>query len=217
MRFANSSSAESHHRKRSYRGHPRQYVCSCCRTVRHLSCRVRAGGCLSLGGPVTLPPSREQTSPLSLVIESVNPQGSAALMLLRQAAIEARALYPESGAPNAPWPVNMPTPPRGIYLVGFVDAAPVVCGSLRPLDERTAEVRRMFVLDHARRRGYAWAVLSALERYAVQQGYATMVLETGNRQTAAMALYRSCGYEQIEPFGAHEDDPTSVCYRKDVG
>ena len=149
-------------------------------------------------------------------IEAVDPEGSAALSLLQEAAVEARALYPESHAPDAEWPRNPPTPPRGIYLVAFVGGEPVACGALRPMDERTVEVRRMFVRSGARRQGHARAVLSSLERYAMQYGFRIMLLETGNRQSAAMALYESFGFKRIAAFGEHANDPTSVCYEKHV-
>ena len=134
-------------------------------------------------------------------IEQVDPQSWSALSLLREAAIEARALYPESGTPNAQWPGNAPTPPRGVYLVAFVGGGPVACGALRPIDEQAVEIRRLFVISGARRQGHARALLSALERYAAGYGFNVMLLETGNRQSAAMALYESYGFERIAPFG----------------
>jgi GNAT superfamily N-acetyltransferase len=149
-----------------------------------------------------------------LVIKEVDPQGRDALALLREAAIEARALYPELFAPDAPWPTNPATPPGGVYLVAYVDGVASGCGALRPIDEKTVEVRRMFVFRHARRGGIARAILAMLERKASGLGYRVMRLETGNRQLPAAALYESCGYARIAPFGEYANDPTSVCYEK---
>ena len=153
---------------------------------------------------------------LPLSIEPVDPQSSAALLLLREAAIEARALYPDFTKSNAQRPGNAPTQPRGVYLVGFVGGAPVACGALCPMDEQSVEVRRLFVTSNARRQGHARAVLSALERYAAGYGFNLMLLETGNRQSAAIALYESCGFKRIAPYGEHASDPTSLCYQKRV-
>ena len=44
----------------------------------------------------------------TLVIEEVDPQGPEAMSLLREAALEARSLYPELIAPGAPMPTNPP-------------------------------------------------------------------------------------------------------------
>ena len=149
-------------------------------------------------------------------IRVVDPQGDDALSLLREAAIEARALYPELQAEAAAWPGNPPTPPGGTYVVAYVAQMPVACGALRPIDAVTVEVRRMYVLPAVRRTGVARKILVALEASAAQMGYKVMRLETGNRQRPAMALYDSFGFERIAPFGEYMNDPTSVCYEKHI-
>lgn len=147
-------------------------------------------------------------------IRAVDPQGEAALALLREAAIDARALYPELHDPAAPWPGNAPTPPGGVYLLAFVNGQPLASGALRPLDRPTAEVRRMYVHRAARRQGLARLMLAALETEARALGYTRLRLETGCRQQPAMALYEACGFARIPPFGEYTDDPTSVCFEK---
>ena len=154
--------------------------------------------------------------PPELVLEQVDPQGRAALSLLREAASEARELYPELHQSNSAWPINAPTPDRGVYLVGFIGGAPVACGALRPMDAQAAEVRRVFVQRTSRRRGCARAILSTLEEYARTFGFSTLRLETGNRQHSAVKLYESCGFQRIAPFGEYANDPTSICFEKPV-
>ena len=149
-------------------------------------------------------------------IRAVDPIGAEALALLAQAAAEARALYPELFAADGPPPSNPPLGKGEVYLVASDGAVPVACGALRRLDATTAEVRRMFVAAHARRRGLARAVLEALEDAALEFGYDTLLLETGLRQRAAMSLYEAAGFARIPPFGSHVGDPTSVCFAKDI-
>jgi putative acetyltransferase len=151
-------------------------------------------------------------TPLSIV--EADPQGRDAMHLLREAAIEARGLYPELFSPDAPWPVNRPTPARGVYLLAYSDGKPVACGALRPIDETAVEVRRMFVTATARRRGWARAILRELEIRAANFGYTCMRLETGNRQSSAMALYEAYGFRRIAAFGDYVKDPLSVCFEK---
>lgn len=150
----------------------------------------------------------------SISIAAVDPQGEDALGLLREAAIEARTLYPELFPPGAAMPDNKPTPERGIYLVCYIDEEPVACGALRPIDTATAEIRRMFVTSRARRNGIAKAILVELENRAAAFGYRSLRLETGVRQSAAMALYEQHGFRRIPPFGDYVSDPVSVCYEK---
>ena len=151
-----------------------------------------------------------------LRIVPADPQGEDALALLREAAIEARALYPELHAGDAPWPTNPPTPPGGITLVAYDDGRACGCGALRPIDGQAVELRRMFVRRDQRRTGVARAILQALEVEARRLGYAVMRLETGVRQHAAVALYDAFGFARIPPFGEHVGDPLAVCFEKAV-
>jgi putative acetyltransferase len=154
---------------------------------------------------------------VAMNIVEADPQGADAQSLLHEAAVEARALYPELQAPDAPWPTNSPTPPRGVYLLGYADGKVVASGALRPLDDAVVEVRRMYVAVAARRAGCATQMLRALETTAAGMGYSTVRLETGYRQLPAIALYLRSGYRRIDPFGPYADDPTSVCFEKHIG
>lgn len=147
-------------------------------------------------------------------ITEADPQGPEALGLLRQAAVEARALYPELFSADAPWPGNTPTPPRGVYLLVWQGEQAVGMGAHRPLDEHRTELRRMFVRADARHHGVAQALLQALEQHARSQGFGQMLLETGERQAPAMRLYEAAGYQAIPPFGPYVGDPVSRCYAK---
>jgi GNAT superfamily N-acetyltransferase len=155
-------------------------------------------------------------------IRVVDPLCAEALELLRAAALEARALYPDLIPADAPLPTNAPHAPGCIYLVAYDGERPVGMGALRPMpvaagEERapgTAEVRRMFVEAAYRRRGVGRSVLSALERRAATMGYRRLVLETGNRQTPAIALYEASGFRSTEPFGPYEGDPLNRCFEK---
>lgn len=149
-------------------------------------------------------------------IEVADPQGAAALTMLRAAAEEARVLYPELQEAAATWPTNPPTPARGIYLIAHVDTLAVGMGALRPLGELSAEVRRLYVLPSHRRLGVARLILVELERRALQFGYRVLRLETGDRQLAARRLYEACGFRQIDAFAPYTGDPTSVCYEKSL-
>lgn len=80
----------------------------------------------------------------------------------------------------------------------------------------SAELKRMFVHADARGRGLAGSLLGAVEAEAVRAGVATLQLETGPLQHAAIALYERRGYARIPNFGDYVGDPHSVCYAKDL-
>ncbi|HEX6417462.1 MAG TPA: GNAT family N-acetyltransferase [Acidimicrobiales bacterium] len=111
------------------------------------------------------------------------------------------------------------TPPRGVFLVARVGGEPAGCGALRPLHggpPGVAEIKRMYTVPAARRRGVSRAILVRLEREALVLGYRRVQLETGLRQPEAMALYESAGYRRIASFGQYAGDELSVCYAKDL-
>jgi GNAT superfamily N-acetyltransferase len=86
------------------------------------------------------------------------------------------------------------------------DGTPVGCGALRPLTADTAEVKRMYVVPRARRRGVSKALLAALEAEALEHGWTTLRLETGPEQPEAVGLYTGAGYHPISAFGHYVGD-----------
>ena len=151
---------------------------------------------------------------MNFQIVDVDPLGEAALALLRQAAEEVRPLYDGVLPLDRPWPENAPLGPRDVYVVAYSGQQPIACGALRELNAVTAEVKRMYVLREHRRNRIAYTVLSHLVARARRLGYERLLLETGDKQTAAMALYESFGFHRIAPFGSNNDDPTSVCFER---
>lgn len=75
---------------------------------------------------------------------------------------------------------------------------------------KVATLHRMFVRYEMRGRGIASGLLQECEYSAKRLGAETLLLETGVTQTSAIALYRSKGYQPVDPFGFYADQPTSV-------
>lgn len=92
-------------------------------------------------------------------------------------------------------------PPTGVFCVGHVEGTALACGGVRRVNDETAEIKRMYVRPEARGRGHARALLAELERAARDAGYRWLVLESGNAQPEALALYRSSGYTPVTPYG----------------
>ena len=102
----------------------------------------------------------------------------------------------------------------GVFLVCYEGERPVACGALRRMAGGSFEVKRMFVLAAARRRGHARAILDALEARAVSRRGQVIRLETGDRQPEAIRLYESAGYHPIPSYGEYEGSPHSRCFEK---
>ena len=107
-------------------------------------------------------------------------------------------------------------PPRGAFLVAEVDGVPVGCGAWRMHAPGVAEIKRVYVAPGLRRRGVAGVVVAALEAGAVRAGCRAIVLNSGNRQPEALALYRAAGYTPVRAYGLYADAPGAVFLGKDL-
>lgn len=90
-------------------------------------------------------------------------------------------------------------PPRGLILLARINGESAGCVMYAALDEKTCLMKRMFVAPEFRRHGVARALVKALQEDARASGYATMWLDTGPRQTEAVALYESLGFTRCAP------------------
>ena len=113
-------------------------------------------------------------------------------------------------------PATFTGPMRGAFLVGWVDGVPVAMGGIRAHGE-DAEIKRMYVPDSQRGKGYARQMLAALEEAARDASYTRIILETGTEQPEAIALYQSSGYTAIPGFGHYKDSPHNRCFAKPLG
>jgi GNAT superfamily N-acetyltransferase len=142
---------------------------------------------------------------VSLVLADEPPDAPAAAALLAGFAAEIAGLYP--GWDPAVGPSADPedfAPPAGAFLVAYEGDRAVACGGLKRLDDRHVEVKRVFVAPEARGRKVARRLLDGLERTAADRGYEVLRLDTGDRQPAALALFRALGYT---PIGDYNDNP----------
>jgi GNAT superfamily N-acetyltransferase len=129
---------------------------------------------------------------------------------------ELSARYPEEGANHFRLDAGEVAPGRGAFFVAYVDGEAMGCGAVRKLEDGVVEIKRMYVRPAARGRGVGRAVLAVLEAEARELGAERLVLETGERQQEALALYRRAGFTEIACFGEYVDSPLSLCMAKDL-
>ncbi|MFF9351571.1 GNAT family N-acetyltransferase [Streptomyces sp. NPDC014734] len=117
---------------------------------------------------------------------------------------------------------SMFEPPHGLYLLAYdPQGHPVATGGWRSQERNDegyadgdAELKRMFVIPEGRGQGLARRILAALETDARAAGRTRMVLETGDQQPEAVALYASSGYTVCEKFGYYRNHDSSICMAK---
>ncbi|MFG2923604.1 GNAT family N-acetyltransferase [Streptomyces sp. NPDC048305] len=128
------------------------------------------------------------------------------------------------GGDVTPLDATMFDPPRGLYLLAYdAQDRPVATGGWRSQEENEegysdgdAEIKRMFVTAEARGNGLARRILAALEADALAAGRTRMVLETGDQQPEAIALYTSSGYTPCSKFGHYRTYDSSICMAKSL-
>jgi len=95
--------------------------------------------------------------------------------------------------------------PDGRLLLVYADDELAGCIALRKLDDRTCEMKRLFLRPGFRGRGYGRRMIDKLIEVAREIGYQRMVLDTlPGKMDAAIALYRELGFEDIP---AYYDNP----------
>lgn len=137
--------------------------------------------------------------------------------LIRALNDELSGVYAEPGATHFHLDPEEVTDGRGTFLIVYREETPVGCGALRLLDAETAELKRMYVIPTARGAGLGRRLVAALEAHARALGVRRLVLETGVRQEAALALYQATGFHPIPLYGEYCLSPeTSVCLGKEL-
>jgi GNAT superfamily N-acetyltransferase len=104
--------------------------------------------------------------------------------------------------------------PDGVFRVVRDGGRAVACGGIARFDATRAELKRMYVLPEARGQGLGRRVLVELEVEARRLGYGALVLETGDRQDAALGLYLSAGFERIPCYPPYDSRELSLCFEK---
>lgn len=104
-----------------------------------------------------------------------------------------------------------------VQLVGASRAGEVVgVGGVELQGAGLAELKRFYVAPGQRGTGVADELLQALLAHARGRGARTVRLETGDRQSAALAFYQRHGFTEVPRFPPYVDSATSVCMQRPV-
>lgn len=105
--------------------------------------------------------------------------------------------------------------PRSAFAIARSDSGEALgCGAIRPMNETTAEVKRMYA--RSRSKGVGGDMLRFLEQKAREFGYHKLWLETGVENSRAVAFYERNGYVRIPNFGVYAGRDDSVCFEKNL-
>jgi putative acetyltransferase len=124
------------------------------------------------------------------------------------------ALYPAES--NHLESVDALIQPNVLFLGGYVGDELMACGAVKIMDDdgRYGEIKRVYVLDRCRGKGYSKQIMRVLEDHLREQAILYARLETGIKQPEALGLYEKLGYAYRAPFGKYNFDPLSVFMEK---
>ena len=90
--------------------------------------------------------------------------------------------------------------PSGTLVLARSDGDVVGCVGVRPIDERTAEMKRLYVRPSGRGLGLGRTLAEAAIRFATVTGYERMRLDTLPMMERAQELYRSLGFMPTDAY-----------------
>jgi putative acetyltransferase len=103
---------------------------------------------------------------------------------------------------------SMYGPPNGLFLLAWHEDELAGGVGLRMLDPAVCEMKRLYVYDQFKNKGIGRRLCIALIQKARNLGYEKMRLDTLDRMKAAIGLYDSLGFKEIEPYRFNPDPTT---------
>jgi GNAT superfamily N-acetyltransferase len=105
-------------------------------------------------------------------------------------------------------------PEQMVAAVGAFDGNDLVGhAAVRPFED-ALEVKRVYVRPDHRGQGISKRLMQQLEDIAHERGVTSLILQTGQLQAEAIALYTSLGYVAIDRFGDYAPVPFFLCFGK---
>ncbi|MEP7238676.1 MAG: GNAT family N-acetyltransferase [Ferruginibacter sp.] len=101
--------------------------------------------------------------------------------------------------------------PGGGIILCEVDNKFIACVAVRKIDNKTAELKRMFVQPAYQRHGIGKILLEKAIELAIAEKYSYIRLDTLNYMTSAISLYRQYGFYEI-PAYYHNPNTTAVYF-----
>jgi putative acetyltransferase len=102
-------------------------------------------------------------------------------------------------------------------IIAYDDEQAVGCGAIKAFGTDAMEVKRMYVSPASRGKSIALKILTELETWAKELGKSKTVLETGQKQPEAIALYFKAGYLRTPNYGQYIGVENSLCFEKLLG
>jgi putative acetyltransferase len=90
--------------------------------------------------------------------------------------------------------------PRGVLLLAEIEGMPAGCAAVRPLEDVTCELKRVYVRPEFRGTGLGRRLTESAMRAANEMGYKSICLDTLPQMQAAQRLYEDLGFRDISAY-----------------
>ena len=101
-------------------------------------------------------------------------------------------------------------------LIAYDDGKAVGCAGLKRYDDKSTEIKRVWVQPEYRRQHIADKMMQLVEQKAKEQGFARVILQTRPQMTKAVGMYTKRGYKLIENYPPYDKLVGAVCYAKEL-
>lgn len=148
-----------------------------------------------------------------IIITAENPRSKDAARLMNELNMVLQSITGDGG--QSSFNVEDVCVPRSLFAIARNQKGEAIgCGAFRPLDERTAEIKRMYVREKSS--GIGSKLLFFLENQAAKMGYEKLFLSTRLVNSGAISFYERNGYIRIAGYGRYQDRPESACFEKQL-
>ena len=149
-------------------------------------------------------------------LEVINPDRPDVRQLIDHADSLMLAMYPPQS--NHLDGIEELTKPNVCFAGVFIDQQLAGIGAVKIhyADPPYGEIKRVFVNPKFRGRKLAIKLMAYLENHLIRKKIALVRLETGDKQTEAIGLYKKLDYKIRGPYGEYIEDPLSVFMEKEL-
>jgi putative acetyltransferase len=95
---------------------------------------------------------------------------------------------------------------RGLFLVVTDKEKVIGTGAIKKLDEPTAELKRLWLLEEYHGQGIGYQIMKELLHFARENDYTCVRLQTSQFQARAIAFYKRLGFYEIESYRESMDN-----------
>ncbi|MCV0427766.1 MAG: GNAT family N-acetyltransferase [Roseibium sp.] len=104
--------------------------------------------------------------------------------------------------------------PETTLIVARVDGKAAACGAFHRHEDGIGELKRFYARPDFRGMGLARRILDQITALAREEGFRSLVLETGHNYEAARKLYETAGFKECGPILDYPESPYSVFYSR---